>query len=136
MLGRNPIADICHLLTSAPVDIDRVARHGGPAPVEPPPAHVSFAEHRYRMALALARRRLIADSNVRAGTDQYMIDLINHHARSILMPRHLVAAAARDGLSAEQLAEMFQVPADAAERRLRDFDLRKMPAKPDQNASR
>ena len=65
-----------------------------------------------------------------------MIDLINHHPRSILMPRHLVAAAARDGLSAEQLAEMFQVPADAAERRLRDVDLRKMPAKPDQNASR
>jgi hypothetical protein len=133
MFGRSPIADIVHLLTSAPVDIDPFARDGDPVRgenLDSATSDLSPAERRYRKALALARRRLIGESYVRATVDQYLIDLINHHARSIVMPRELVIAEAIDGIGAAALAEIFQVPLDVAERRLNDSDLRQMPTAP------
>jgi hypothetical protein len=139
MFGRSPIADIAHLLTSAPVDIDTLTRHGDPARadiLEATTAELPTAEQRYRKALALARLRLIGESHIRAIGDQFLIDLINHHARSILMPRDLVLAAAAGGTDMAELAEIFQVPLDAAERRLRDSDLRQTSLEPVQNASR
>jgi hypothetical protein len=127
MFARHPIADIGHLLTSAPVDIDRIARQSGLAPVaSPDPAtdERSAAERRYRQALAVARRRLTGETTIRAGTDRYLIELINHHARSIMMPRALLLAALGAGADRAGLAETFAVPLDVVERRLNDADVR------------
>jgi hypothetical protein len=138
MFGRSPIADIVHLLRSAPVDIDHVARHGAPCPagsLDPAMTDLPAAERRYRTALALARLRLIGECHIRAIKDQFLIDLMNHHARSILMPRDLVLAAADGWTSAAELAALFQVPLDVAERRLSDSDLRPRRLEPVQKAS-
>jgi len=127
MLARSPVADIGHLLTSAPVDIDRIACHGGPVWAETPdPATdaLSADERRWRQALAFARRRLSGQAAIRASTDQYLIALINHHARSILMPRDLVLAAVGAGVDRAGLGETFAVPLDVVERRLNDADVR------------
>ena len=139
MFARSPVADIGHLLTSAPVDIDRVARQLGPVSGESRDAEkagLSAAERRYRTALTIARHRLIGQADIRASTDHYLIELINHHARSIMLPRDLVRAAAAAGASAARLAETFEVPLDAAERRLRDSDVRETAVKAVQKASR
>jgi hypothetical protein len=53
-----------------------------------------------------------------------------------MMPRHLVVATALAVESAAGLAEMFQVPLDAAEKRLRDPDLNGRPVMPGQNTER
>jgi hypothetical protein len=138
VFARSPVADIGHLLTSAPVDIDRLARQLGPVRGESrdaAKASLSAAERRYRTALTIARHRLIGQADIRASTDHYLIELINHHARSIMLPRDLVRAAAA-GASAARLAETFEVPLDAAERRLRDSDIRETLVKPLQKASR
>jgi hypothetical protein len=105
-------------------------------PVYRPKAEVSAAEERYRRALAFAKRRLIGETSLRASKDQYLIELINHHARCIMMPRHLVVATASANESAAGLAEIFQVPLDAAEKRLRDRDLNGRPVMPGQNTER
>jgi hypothetical protein len=127
MFGRSPIADIHHLLNTIPVDIDRLARHDDHDPVDEPdpaPPDVSLPERRYRKAIAVAKHRLIADAPIRASVDHYLIQVINHHARSIMMPRHLVLAVTVDGMNAVSVAAKFQVPVDVAKARLEDHDLR------------
>ena len=127
MFGRSPIADIHHHLTVAPVDIDRLAAPGD-VELDHDARGLSDAERRYRKAIVVARRRLIAEAAIRATADRYLVDLINHHARTIMMPRHLVLAAFADGVGAAGLATHFAMPSDVVETRLRDTDLRHMAA--------
>jgi hypothetical protein len=129
MFGRSPLADIACHLTTVPVDIHAIALQGDPVAFGKPDTDTGklpWAEQRYRRAIALASQRLVSDSPIRASADHYLIELINHHARSIMMPRHLVLAVSVDGIDAVSLAGQFEVPVDVAERRLRDTDLRQL----------
>jgi hypothetical protein len=124
MLRRSQIADVLHLLKSAPVNIDAVARGSDPGAGESldrATTDLASAERRYRKALAFAHRRRIGKASLRASADQYLLDPINHHARCIMMPHDLVLAAAGTGLGVTGLAAMFEVPLDAVERRLGDW---------------
>jgi hypothetical protein len=119
------------MLTTAPVAIESLALPGDLEPemsARRGPDGLSRAERRYRTAIGVARRRLAPGSPIRAMADQYLIDLINHHARNIMMPCHLVRTAAAGGADAVDLAEIFAVPLDVVEKRLRDWDLCRMAA--------
>jgi hypothetical protein len=117
------ISDIILLLDSIPVDLGRVAeRHNLTS--QPGSGRDTRAD-RYEFALKIAKHRLSPIVTEESCEDSYIAMLIQHHARSILLPAHLLVGARGTIGSISEIAAIFAVPDFVVSQRLEDADFKR-----------
>jgi uncharacterized protein YjiS (DUF1127 family) len=124
MLNTSPIADIYHLIETAPVNPGPIIQFHQARTLEVFPIHDDNSfEDRYSQAFRIASMRLTGSLSPNLPQCDYVAVLIHHHARSILLPLTLLVGASFQTRPIEENLAIFKVPLNVFEKRVNDADV-------------